>query len=305
MNPETAKIVAVVVTFNPFVPDLERLLFWLRSRVFGIVLVDNGSLDQKFVLNLERTINKPNFFALMQSENLGIAVAQNIGVAKAQVIEASHVVFFDQDSEPINEMLETLMRALIFLERQGVIVGCVGPNYVDSRQNNQPPFISVEGLKLIRHRCSDCVNIVPVDYLISSGSLIPLSSIKAVGGMREDLFIDYVDIEWGLRAKLLGYRSFGVCDAKMKHQLGDEPVILFNRKVPVHSPLRHYYHFRNAILLYFDPKLPLNWKLVDCYRLLLKFVAYSLVAKPRLAHFGMMSKGIIDGFRRIGGRYRT
>jgi rhamnosyltransferase len=302
--PKDIRIVAVIVTFNPSLPELTSLVSWLKNRVLRTVLVDNFSENRESIQDLVANRNSQSVVLHNQSANLGIATAQNIGIAQAESIEASHVVFFDQDSQPLGEMIEQLAAAFKLKETQGFKVGCVGPNYSDSRQKNPPPFISVKGLKLIRHTCEGAASIVGVDYLISSGSLISIQCLRTVGGMREDLFIDYVDIEWGLRAKTQGFLSFGVCGAQMAHQLGDHPLQIFNRRIPVHSPLRHYYHFRNAVLLYRDPSIALNWKAVDLSRLVLKYCVYSLFAKPRLKHFGMMSKGLVDGLRGVGGQFR-
>jgi rhamnosyltransferase len=65
----------------------------------------------------------------------------------------------------------------------------------------------------------------------------------------------------------------------------------------VHTPLRHYYHFRNAVWLYRQNWVPRNWKWVDGYRLLLKYVFYSLFARPRVTHWRMMTLGIWHGLR--------
>jgi rhamnosyltransferase len=123
--------------------------------------------------------------------------------------------------------------------------------------------------------------------------------------MREDLFIDYIDIEWGLRAKAKGFQSFGVCDAEMYHSLGEEPISLLGKKFPNHSPLRHYYHFRNAIHLYKESWVPLNWKLVDGWKLLQKFGFYSLFGKPRRDHFMMMSRGLLHGLLGKSGCFKS
>jgi len=122
-----------------------------------------------------------------------------------------------------------------------------------------------------------------------------MDALDEIGLMREDLFIDYVDIEWGLRASAKGYHLLGVCAAKMEHQLGEDPLQLFGKKFPCRSPLRHYYLFRNGVRLYCETLAPLNWKIVDGFRLLLKYGTYALFAKPRHHHFFMMTKGILHG----------
>ena len=288
------KIVAIVVTYHPEMGALSHLLDVLRHQVEQIIVVDNGSaVDMDGFL----AGRDPQVHFLPLGNNLGVATAQNAGIAWARERGAEYVLLFDQDSEPAPDMIERLVEAAEATAAQGYTVAAVGPRYLDVRQDNPPPFIRVRGLQVKRCACTEPDAIVPVDYLISSGCLIPMATLGVVGDMTEELFIDYVDIEWGLRAKSFGYQSFGVCNASMGHSLGEHPINIFGRKIPLHSPLRHYYHFRNAVWLYRQPWPPLNWKLADAWRLLLKYGFYTLFAPPRLKHLRMMTLGLWHGLR--------
>lgn len=301
-NAESAgpRVVAVVVTFCPNIPELLGLIRALHSQVAAVILVDNGSHGAVRAL----VDGKPTagIVLIETGDNLGVAAAQNLGIAMARKMDATHVALFDQDSLPSPDMINILLAAAERLERNGVRVACVGPRYVDPRQENPPPFIRIEGVRLVRCRCEGERDVVSVDYLISSGSLIPVSALSEVGDMCEALFIDYVDIEWGLRAKSFGFRSYGVCAAKMVHSLGESPILVGPVTVPVHSPLRHFYLFRNSVWMWRRSRIPLNWKLVDAYRLPMKFVFYALFAKPRRAHVTMMLKGVWYGLAGRMGR---
>lgn len=299
--PNSNKVIGIVVTYHPDVVPLQRLISKLAPQVAEVVLVDNGSPDSLISEAMSDVVEICQWIRL--GRNTGVARAQNVGIDWARAHGATHVVLFDQDSEPAGDMVLCLISAWRDLVVQGVRVASLGPRYMDKRQVNPPPFIQIRGLKLIRHVCSSESATVEVDYLISSGCLIPLSAFEAVGRMCEELFIDYVDIEWGLRAKTRGLRSFGVCNAQMAHALGDEPIKFLGRSLPLHSPLRHYYHFRNAIWLYKQNWLPLNWRLVDGYRLLLKYGFYSLIPKDRGRHFQMMTLGIWHGIRNRLGQF--
>ena len=207
-------------------------------------------------------------------------------------------------------MIARLVEAHDRMAAAGGRVAAVGPRYTDARHNNPPPFIRFEGLRLVRCRQHGHESVVAVDYLVSSGCLMPMRTLAEVGDMNADLFIDYVDIEWGLRAKSRGYQSFGAFDATMTHHLGEDPLSWFGRSVPLHSPTRHYYLFRNAVWLYGQPWPPRNWKVVDAWRLLLKFGFYALYAAPRWRHVTSMLAGVRDGLRgrmgpRSGGTRRT
>lgn len=301
-NPERHHaIVAVIVSYQPSFREIERLFDVLMAQVSLAIVIDNGS--ETDVGNWVAARNDPRLHCLLLGENLGVAAAQNAGIAWARKQGADYVVLFDQDSEPAPDMIDRLVEAAEAMAAQGHIVAAVGPRYLDARQNNPPPFIRVRGLQLERCACTEPDAIVPVDYLISSGCLIPVTTLDAVGDMDDGLFIDYVDIEWGLRAKRFGYQSFGVCNASMQHNLGEKPINFFGRKMPLHSPLRHYYHFRNAVWLYRQSWPTPNWKLADAWRLLLKYGFYTLFARPRLKHFRMMTLGLWHGLRGRMGQF--
>lgn len=282
-------VVAIVVTYEPALDILANLLDMLVPQVSSVVVVDNGSHADLDVWNNKRETKTVELLQL--GENLGIAAAQNIGIQWARIRGAEFVLLMDQDSIPSHNMVVKLMSVI----SEQSLTAVAGPRYMDDRQNNPPPFILVRGLSLNRCACTTEKSVVLVDYLIASGCLIPMSVLDKVGCMREDLFIDYVDIEWGLRASHYGFQSYGVCTAHMQHSLGDHPIKFLGKNIPLHSPLRHYYHFRNAVLLYKEPWVPLNWKLVDGWRLCIKYVFYSLFAKPRITHWRMMTLGLWHG----------
>ncbi|MGX2040489.1 glycosyltransferase family 2 protein [Methylocaldum sp. MU1018] len=291
------RVAAIVVVYRP---DLDRLGMLVRStlpQVSSCVLVINEAPEDlpAHLALCGIDINRLSFVSM--GHNQGVATAQNAGIAVAREVGATHVLLLDQDSVPASDMVIRLLEVLANYPD----AAAAGPRYVDSRQENPPPFIRVSGLHLTRYACATECSVVPVDYLISSGCLIPLSVLDTAGDMRDDLFIDYVDIEWGLRARKHGLQSYGVCAAKMQHNLGEHPLEFFGRKIPLHTPLRHYFHFRNAILLYREAWVPLNWKLVDGWRLLLKYGFYTLFARPRVEHFRMMSLGLWHGILDKGG----
>jgi rhamnosyltransferase len=285
-------VVAVVVTYNPEPKVIARLLDVLAPQVNSIVIVDNGSgSDLSLLGNLSNCATE----VLYLRENRGIATAQNIGIQWARARGAEFVLLMDQDSEPAADMVAQLSGAFSSLRATGHKVACVGPFYSDSRHGDLSPFVRLERMRFRRITCGSAAAFVPVDFVISSGCLIPLSVLDAVGGMQDDLFIDYVDIEWGLRAAREGYQSYGVCAARMEHSLGGEPIKFFGRIFPSHSPLRGYYRFRNGILLLKQPWVRWMWKLTDVKRLLVLYAFFAILSKPRLDHLKMMSLGVWHG----------
>jgi rhamnosyltransferase len=117
-------ILAVVVTYNPNIDELLRLIKALIHQVSHIVIVDNGSaVDVKSFL-INRNDTSVHFLPL--NNNLGIATAQNAGIAWAREHKADYVVLFDQDSEPATDMIERLLEATESMVSQGYKVGAVG-----------------------------------------------------------------------------------------------------------------------------------------------------------------------------------
>lgn len=297
------KICAIVVTYHPDLDTLRRLLDVTRPQADSIVVVDNGSnadtLNWLYAQGHEKGI-----VLLALGENLGIATGHNRGIEWAKKQGYTHVLLLDQDSIPAADMVERLVAVSERLREKGVPVAAVGPQFKDERYPHPAPFIRLDGWRISKiSGCDDNdTGYVQADYLVSSGMLIDMPALDVIGLMDEGLFIDYVDIEWGLRAKSKGFCCFGVCSATLRHNLGDGAVRFFGKRVPVHSPLRHYYHFRNAISLYKRNYVPALWVLNDAYRLALKFGFYSLMTAPRFTHFRMMALGIVHGILGRTGR---
>lgn len=292
-----SKVIGVVVTYEP-VPDvLTELLKVLVKQVASVVIIDNGSaVDVSLCVSQYLSLQVS---VLRLGKNMGVAFAQNRGIDFAREHKARFVLLMDQDSIPESGMVRTLLSAAI--EKSA---GAVGPCYLDPRHENPPPFIRIRGLRLERLACPTPDAVMPVDYLIASGCLIPITVLDHVGGMREDFFIDFVDVEWGLRARRYGYQCYGVCGAGMSHCLGNEPIDFLNMKFPLHSPLRHYYHFRNAVLLTRERWTPGNWRLANGWRMCIKYIFYFLFARPRVEHWRMMTLGIWHGLLGRTGQYR-
>ncbi|MDO4905652.1 MAG: glycosyltransferase family 2 protein [Lautropia sp.] len=300
---DAAGITAVVVTYNPEPGLLTELCRLTRPQVEHIELVDNGSCPEALAAIEALCTDGIRLTAL--GRNLGIGAAQNAGIARARKRGADYVLLLDHDSLPAPDMVARLRAAIENQPPDSAPVGAAGPRYADERQTTSPsPFVRLEGFRRIRCECAHENDQIEVEHLIASGSLIPMAVLNRVGDMDEALFIDYVDIEWCLRASHAGHRMLGICDARMQHQLGETPIRFLGKHLPDHSPIRHYYLFRNALLLQRMPHIPLRWKLVDGWQTVMKFGFYALVATPRWPRIRMMARGLLDGLRGRGGAFQ-
>lgn len=292
----TPRTGAVVVFFHPDAACIERAN--RLSAIMHCVVVDNTpALDLDDDLGLV-----PEITYLPNGENVGIATAINRGIAN--LIDAGYeaAFLFDQDSEPPDEMLAELPVLLARANQDDVRVALVGPAYDDIRLGGVAPFVRFKPWRLERVAPKG-QDLIDVDFLITSGSCLDLACWSSIGPMDDGLFIDFVDVEWCLRAKRLGYRILGVPWIRMRHELGSEPVRVLGRRYPMHSPLRHYYLFRNAIALMRRPGLPFSWKSTEFVKLPVRLVIYSLLPGQRTKHLSMALRGLYDGWIGRMGRF--
>lgn len=287
------RTIAIVVTYHPKKEALQQLIDRLVPQVDGLVIVDNGSEDGSAWAVSAMPIGFAAHIAL--DFNLGIATALNKGVETAIYMGATHLLLSDQDSLPAVDMVEILHATLADLSVREVPVAAVGPRYMDGRSGYLAPFLRTEGLLLKSVRTEYPGEPAEVDFLITSGCLVSAESWRVVGPMVDALFIDYVDIEWGLRARAKGLISYGVESTILIHTLGDRRMNFLGLSVPIHGPIRHYYQIRNPLWLYRQPWIPLNWKIVDGFRLLLRFIFYSTFTHPRIKNLSHMLRGFRDG----------
>jgi rhamnosyltransferase len=96
----------------------------------------------------------------------------------------------------------------------------------------------------------------PIDKMITSGMLLNLLLVEAIGWFDEQLFIDLVDYDYCIRAQQKGYFIIQFSNIHLYHEVGKEvyrssikTLFLVKKKKDLHSPLRCYYMYRNMLYL--------------------------------------------------------
>jgi rhamnosyltransferase len=298
-----ARVAAIVVLFHPDTAVLSRLLTSLAPQVHKIFVMDNtpGAVDWK----PPRLQCETPFSYHSMGANQGIATAQNRGIKLAKEEEFSHVLLMDQDSQPQPEMVANLLSAEADLLARSEKVAVVGPVFIDEKTHRSLPvvrhfFLSVRKLYVNPGSPEPA----KADYLISSGALIRLSVLDRIGGMRDELFIDWVDIEWGLRARANGYQSYMVPMAIMKHNLGDATTRVLSRHIYLHSDIRNYYIVRNATYLLSLDTMGWRWRSVTLLKIPQYIVFYSIHSNRHLYSFRLLCRAVLDGVAHNMGAFR-
>lgn len=289
---------AVIIAFNPNATEFADVVGSVVNQVDYIAIVNNGTNSIGYATHNDEKID-----VIENHQNLGIATAINIGLKHLIAKNCTHFLLLDHDSVLPPYMVSVLLQNLNDLNRNGSEpVAAIGPAYYNTRLNKFAPFIRFGLTSNIKIAVPQQSTLINVDFLISSGTLLTFEALQKIGLMDEGLFVDFVDTDWCIRAKLKGFKLYGYSGVTMQHALGDEPANLFGFTFPMHSPIRHYYIARNAIILMKNKTYPLSVKLI-IFRLFIRtFVFYSLVPKNRVMQLEKMLIGIKDGFRGVAGK---
>ncbi|WP_049008295.1 glycosyltransferase family 2 protein [Enterobacter cloacae] len=294
------EIAALIVTFNPDVQILAKLIERLKSSKLKlkIFLIDNASNNAQDLINAYL----PEHDFIFLQENIGLAGAQNILLQKILNSGSDAVLFFDQDSEPTDEFITCLTQGLMDLNSQGHKVGAVGPVFYDPRTGTNTPFSLIHGCR-IRSIHPESSDPLEVSFLINSGMLVPVQTLKDVGLMLDELFIDYIDIEWCLRAASKGYSFYAIPDAKMSHTIGDARKVFLGREVSIHSPLRRYYLARNSIYMMRLSYVPVGYKFREAVFSTIRTLMFVACVDKKITYIKYIFRGWKDGILKKYGKY--
>ncbi|MEE3623185.1 hypothetical protein UCD39_04190 [Nitrospirillum sp. BR 11752] len=190
--------------------------------------------------------------------NIGLAAAQNRLLAQALAAGADWLLLLDQDSVARPGLRAAFAAALTaappdtgLLAARNVEPGVVGSGAGQEASAPESPWVvSADGQRW---------TVVPKlegpllpDLLLApaSGSLVSAAAIRTCGPLRDDFFIDWVDVEYALRLRRAGFRLVAVRDALVDHRLGavtQVPVAGRSLAVTHHGARRRWFQARNAL----------------------------------------------------------
>jgi rhamnosyltransferase len=289
-----SKAVAVVVAYRPDVALLEQVLAAVAPQVARALLVvnDDGGWSCKLPPNV--VLDRPG-------DNIGLGAAYNLAAAWAREQGATHLLLLDQDSVAAPGMVDKLLRAL----EGKPSAAAAGPLWRDRRTGRDGFFVRSTRSRIYKYAPSAGDDIVDVDFLISSGTLLVLDALEKIGDFDAGLFIDHVDTDWTLRAKAKGYALYGVSTARLDHAMGDKvhtSALAGDRVLFHYPPERQYYLVRNSLVLWRKPYAPWPWILRDMRRTAMMTLYYIIFLPPRLARLRVVVHAIRDGLRSVSGK---
>jgi rhamnosyltransferase len=282
-------ICAVVVTYHPDLGLFDRIEKVVKQ-VGQTVIVDNGSPESC----LEQVREIADKFAthlhlILNASNEGVASALNTGTRWAASRGYRWVLTLDQDTTVAPDMiasLEEVSRGYPLREALAVI----GSNYRDKKNG-----------KVL---CDDAMgpDSPPgreVIAVLTSGSLVSVSAFKAIGGFRDDFFIDCVDHEYCLNARAHGFHVVMTSKPVMEHGIGhttEHRLLWKTVATSNHSPARQYFMTRNTLIMAqeYIGKEP-GWVLRYLWSWLKSILRVCLFEQERIAKIKQIVRGCVDG----------
>jgi len=285
------RVIAIVVTYNPDIVEFEKNLNTYINQVDKILILDNSD-NSSIKKELAKTITKYRKVQLIDlKENKGIAYAQNIGYKYALENNFEYVLEMDQDSFLPKNYVTKLVEQMDILLKKGIKVAGIGGIAFDFKE------------KKFYETFKDKNFLIKVDKTLSSGFLVNLKYINKIGFKDENLFLDFVDWEWCWRAYNKGFLIFKDKRLKIFHRMGLDSRKIFFIRFSIPSPIRHYYQFRNPLLLIRYKHVPNKDKFILILKMIIKLVLYPIILDNRKKRLKYMLKGIWDGIKGKKGKF--
>lgn len=201
-------VYAVIVNWNGkalLEKCLSTLYEYTSSTQCRVILVDNASTDDSVKMVATRY---PGVKVIVNSENLGFAKANNIGIRYALQEGANYVLLLNNDVEiTAKGWLDDFLKVAESNPRIGM-VGCK-LLYPDGTIQHAGGTVNK---RVLGHRGSHEVDIgqydrvESVDYVTGAALLVKAQVIRKVGMLDEGFTpLYYEDTDWCIRVKLAGY----------------------------------------------------------------------------------------------------
>lgn len=224
-------------------PNEEFLQHLTMARVVckNLVAVDNSPEADA---HLYTCLREQGMHVIFNRNKGGLAGAYNRGAEELLAQQCDVIFLMDQDSDIEPSFFVKMMDAIAKL---GTDTFLMGPKiYEVNLKKCMAVFQPGKYLPQRLHIDDQCEGLFPSLCIISSGSAISAAAYRKLGAFREDYFIEYIDIEYSLRAVSLDvpvYMNAGVTLRQTTGQIERHGKGFTTN----HLAWRRYYGARNAV----------------------------------------------------------
>ncbi len=276
------QIAGTIILFNPDVSVSENIVR-IISQTDHLFIIDNSDKKADWLNGVVNGNEKVSYHGL--GGNRGIGYALNLASRLAMKSNYRFLLTMDQDSTPPPDLVSGILSRVPNLET----LGLAGP-LISPKESYQPK-----------------ADIEEIDTLFTSGCIVNLMAWEAVGGYRDDFFIDHVDFEFCLHLLHKGYKNYRVNAVAMEHRLGNlKTKHLFGRPFfpSNHNAVRWYYMTRNRRIVRatYKESFPqyVHFDILSELKSLIKMIVFE---KQKLLKLLMFFRGMRDFKKGITGVY--
>ena len=228
-------LVAIIILFKPSLENINHLLS-LQNVLNKIYVYDNT--EDNFTFN-EQFQEYANIYYVCDGKNMGIPSRLNQGCKLALEEGFEWVLLLDQDTIFNQQSLLLYLNTSFEINKKF-------PNTMFCAYNVE------ENLNL-NNKSNQYIE---VNKIITSTTCMPLLIYNKVGNFDEQLFLDFTDFDYSIRANSLSIKQFFIKNIDVIHPIGNlvykssiKTLFLLKKKKVIHSPIRCYYIIRNYFYL--------------------------------------------------------
>lgn len=276
---EKKDVAGAVILYDSPTETIDNIKTYI-NQIQKLYVIDNSDKQNSELVSALKTISAVHYCYL--DGNRGIAAALNCAVELAAHDKFTVLLTMDDDTRTPVMMVSQMI----------------------SFWNAYPNPIGI--LSGVHHSKPDTVAYRILPYTLTSGNMLNLNAYKSIGGFSEDLFIDHVDHEYGLRLNENGYSVVELPAVRLNHQLGYEKNIkigsLLVKKYGTHSPVRLYYFTRNGIHLVrrYTTIYP-RFTYMVISEIVKRYAKAIFLDENRMYRLRMLTRGVRDGWKgRLG-----
>lgn len=232
----------ITINYNQlqYTLDLIESLHRSEYQNLEIIVVDNASKENPASILKERF---PDVHVIVSRENLGFAGGNNLGIRAAT---GKYLLFLNNDTEITPDTIRPLINFCeqhpdagvvspkILFHNSGETIQYVGASRINpyTGRNSRPGFGETDKGQYTSTR--------KTEYAHGAAMLVPGAVIDKVGGMPEEFFLYYEELDWCESIKNHGYNIYVVPESRVYHKE--------SMSIGKKSTLKTYYMTRNRLL---------------------------------------------------------
>ncbi|WP_051006451.1 glycosyltransferase [Liquorilactobacillus vini] len=269
---------AIVVLFNPKYRDLKNILNY-AYKVNTTFIIDNSAKSHFKELSSFLKIDNKTIIYKFNGKNIGLSKAMNFGIKYLYNLGCKWVLTMDYDSSFKTDIINIYKEYIA--------------NHDTSNIALLTPLFNYD-----RHLVKVYKGTKNVKWKMLSGNFINTNIFIKLGGFKEFLFVDGLDMEYCLHSRKQGYQVVECGQAVLEHKpASTRKLKIFNKTIFRYgyaSPLRYYYQAESLIWIFFK-----YWDLEMLFIYLYKLFKVIFFFDEKRDFLSNYTKGTIAGIQML------